>query len=59
MCVPLGESGSGFLICGVLFEQIHLQINIWVLSFFFQNKIEKGLAMSTNVLHKMQKLKGK
>ena len=25
-CVPLGESGSGFLICGVPFEQIHFQI---------------------------------
>ena len=26
-CVPLGESGSGFLICGVPFEQIHFQIS--------------------------------
>ena len=26
-CVPLGESGSGFLICGVPFEEIHLQIS--------------------------------
>ena len=24
-CVPLGESGSGFLICGVSFEQIRFQ----------------------------------
>ena len=26
-CVLLGESGSGFLICGVPFEQIHFQIS--------------------------------
>ena len=26
-CVPLGESRSGFLICGVPFEQIHFQIS--------------------------------
>ena len=26
-CVPLGESGSGFLVCGVPFEQIHFQIS--------------------------------
>ena len=26
-CVPLGESGSGFLICGVPFEKIHFQIS--------------------------------
>ena len=26
-CVPLGESGSGFLICGVPFKQIHFQIS--------------------------------
>ena len=26
-CVPLGESGSGFLICGVPFEQIHFKIS--------------------------------
>ena len=25
-CVPLGESGSGFLICDVPFEQIHFLI---------------------------------
>ena len=25
-CVPLGESESGFLICGAPFEQIHFQI---------------------------------
>ena len=27
MCVPLGESGSGFLIYGVPFEQIYFQIS--------------------------------
>ena len=26
-CVPLGESGSGFLICGVPFDQIHFLIS--------------------------------
>ena len=26
-CVPLGESASGFLICGMPFEQIHFQIS--------------------------------
>ena len=26
-CVPLGESGSGFLVGGVPFEQIHFQIS--------------------------------
>ena len=26
-CVPVGESGSGFLICGVPFDQIHFQIS--------------------------------
>ena len=26
-CVPLGESGSGFLICGISFEKIHFQIS--------------------------------
>ena len=26
-CVPLAESGSGFLICDVPFEQIHFQIS--------------------------------
>ena len=35
------------------------QINIWVLSFFFQDKIQKGLTMSTKVLLEMQKPKGK
>ena len=26
-CVPLGECSSGFLICGVPFEEIHIQIS--------------------------------
>ena len=26
-CVPVGESGSGFLICGIPFDQIHFQIS--------------------------------
>ena len=26
-CIPLGESASGFLICGMPFEQIHFQIS--------------------------------
>ena len=30
-----------------------------LLSFFFQEKIQKGLTMSKKVLHKMQKPKGK